>query len=328
MTVRWRCFRLTSMRALGSPVASTVIAEQSIARRRSGRVVAALLGVLGLMAAVLAAAAAPAQADTSAIASGPLQLSASTPGPVLSGMATTYTVTVTNTTTVPAWGIQIGGQLPAGMTLNTLLNPDVCARSNKQILPGTAFNCGGGDLAPGASTSIAFTATAAQPSLYTIALSATGSVGGTWSGFVLIGSVFTTNNVSLPVQVSPGPTDIQVTGSASTGSPTLGSMFSYTFQVKNNGSQGAYGVTFDDTLPPSLTLAGVATTGTGTCGAVALNAVHCNLGDFIVGGQTNVVVTAVAPTVSGSITDTASISMLGPDTHPANNSVSVTVQPK
>ena len=33
----------------------------------------------------------------------------------------------------------------------------------------------------------------------------------------------------------PGPTDIQVTGSSSNGSPQVGSSFSYTFQVKNNG---------------------------------------------------------------------------------------------
>jgi hypothetical protein len=47
-----------------------------------------------------------------------------------------------------------------------------------------------------------------------------------------------------------------------------------------------------------------------------------------VGGQANVVITALAPTSPGSVTNVASVGMLGSDTHPANNSVGVTVQPK
>jgi len=267
-------------------------------------------------------------ADTVATSTGPLQLTAGTAGTVLSGVASTYTVTVTNTSSLPEWGIQIGGQLPAGMTLNTLLNPDLCARSNKQILPGTAFNCGAGNLDAGSTVSIAFTATAASPGLYTDALSTTGIVGGVWSGFVLVGGVFTSNSLSLQIQANPGPTDIQVTGSSSTGSPPLGSTFSYTFQVKDNGPQGAYGVSFDDALPAALAVGG-ASTDTGTCSTDPLaNSVHCDLGNLAVGAQAKIVVTAVAPAVSEIITDTATIAMIGPDTHPANNSVSVTVQTK
>src|SRR5207248_10710585 len=169
----------------------------------------------GAFAGVLAAAGCLAAASTasadSAVAPGDLQLGISAPGPILSGVATTYTATVTNTSTSTAWGVLVGDQLPSGMTLNTLLNPDVCGRSNSANLPGPAFICSVGDLAPGASESIAFVATAGQPVLYTQSVSDSGTIGGVWQGFVLNGGVFERNALSFAEQVSPGPTDIQIT---------------------------------------------------------------------------------------------------------------------
>lgn len=53
------------------------------------------------------------------------------------------------------------------------------------------------------------------------------------------------------MNVQPGPTDVQVTGSSNNGSPPVGSTFNYTFQVKNNGPIPAGGVTSDDALPAS-----------------------------------------------------------------------------
>jgi uncharacterized protein DUF11 len=70
------------------------------------------------------------------------------------------------------------------------------------------------------------------------------------------------------------------------------------------------------------------TTGTGNCSVAAPNVAHCDIGTLAVGGETNVVLTAMAPSVPGAVSDTANISMLGPDSKPANNSVTVTVQPK
>jgi len=61
--------------------------------------------------------------------------------------------------------------------------------------------------------------------------------------------------------IAPAATDIQITGSASNGSPTVGSTFTYTYQIKNAGPWGTYGgLTFTDTLPPSLTFVGSAVT--------------------------------------------------------------------
>lgn len=160
-------------------------------------------------------------------------------------------------------------------------------------------------------------------------MQSSGYVGGQRTGpflETLNGGVFENNSVTLNLQVSPGPTDVQVTGSASTGSPTLGSAFSYVFQVKNNGPQGAYDVAFDDALPSSVTATGVSSD-TGTC-ALSVNAVDCSLGLFAVGGQAKFAVAALAPTVTASVTNTATATMSNPDRNPANNAVSVTVQPQ
>src|SRR5215469_2445680 len=54
--------------------------------------------------------------------------------------------------------------------------------------------------------------------------------------------------------VAPASTDIQISGSASNGSPSTGAEFTYTYQVKNAGPWGTYGgIVFVDTLPASLT---------------------------------------------------------------------------
>ena len=117
-----------------------------------------------------------------------------------------------------------------------------------------------------------------------------------------------------------------MTGSSNNGSPPVGSPFSYTFQVKDNGSQGASAVTFDDTLPTTIGLTS-SSTGIGTCPTgVTAGRVHCDLRDLAAGQQATIVI-AATPTATRPVTDTASIVMTGPDT-PANNTVAVTVQPR
>lgn len=283
--------------------------------RRNRNVFAALIA--SALTAIALTAASPALADVSA-ASPTGEVSIATPGPVLSGVATTYTVTVTNVTSQTANTAMAGVQLPAGMALNHL--DANCQRTNTSTLSGTAFTCAFANLAPGASTSWQFTATAASPGTYVDQV----------TGILDIGSPTTTvvaDSVNLSIPVSPGPTDIQVTGSSNNGSPPVGSQFNYTFQVKNNGPQAAYGVTFDDALPAGIKLVGVSTD-IATCSSnAAANSVHCGMDVLGVGQQATITITA-SPTTTGTITDVATIAMQNPDTHPANNSVGVTVQPK
>jgi uncharacterized repeat protein (TIGR01451 family) len=219
--------------------------------------------------------------------------------------------------------------VPNPLNFGTLNNPDVCGRSSKPLINGTGINCGLGDIPPGGSASISYTATAPSPGTYTQTVQSSGYVGGQRTGAfgeLLTGGVFENTSVTTGLEVSPGATDVQVTGSASTGSPARASAFSYVFLVKNNGPQSGYDVAFDDTLPTSLTMT-TASTDTGTC-TVTGNSVHCALGTFAVGGQAKIVLAVIAPTVSGAVINTATATMTNPDRNAANNTVSVTVQPK
>ena len=119
-----------------------------------------------------------------------------------------------------------------------------------------------------------------------------------------------------------------MTGFASTGSPTVGSTFTYTFQVKDNGPQPAPGVSFADVIPADETFVSASTNLAGQTCALSAGQVSCSLGDLAVGAQANVTLTVIAPSTPTMITDTATVSMTVTDLKPSNNSVAVTVQVK
>ena len=145
--------------------------------------------------------------------------------------------------------------------------------------------------------------------------------------------------------VAPAATDIQITGAASTGSPLVGSTFTYTFQVHNGGPRGTFGgITFVDTLPASLTYISSSVTTAGidqttgqqvqvtlqnTCSAVGQTVV-CSLQDMTTGGLTNQATITLTVASSGPaqlIANTASVHTAAPqdDSNLANNSVTVNV---
>jgi uncharacterized repeat protein (TIGR01451 family) len=129
------------------------------------------------------------------------------------------------------------------------------------------------------------------------------------------------------VQVAPAPTDVQVTGFASTGSPARGASFSYTFQVKDNGPWSVGDVTFSDPLPAQVSFVSVSTDNGSACAQTA-GTVSCDLGSFNVGQQVQVFITVIAPTTPGTFANTAAVTPNVTDTQPNNNSVGVTVQVK
>jgi uncharacterized repeat protein (TIGR01451 family) len=248
------------------------------------------------------------------------------PDSIVAGTPATYTLTVTNTTASTSTAIQVDGSMPLTVTAQRFTN---CAR----VLGGNqnpSFFCGLPNLAPGASESMTVTFDAQTAGIQTVSFGALltapdlpnpTAIGP--NGDLLVESAF------LPINVLPAPTDIQVTGSSNNGSPPVGSQFLYTFQVKDNGPFGASGVTFDDTLPAGIELAGSpGFNGAGSCTAdTASNSVHCSIGDLAVGQQTVITVSAIA-SGTGTFANTATIGMDGPDSHPDNNSVTVTVQPR
>jgi uncharacterized repeat protein (TIGR01451 family) len=296
------------------------MSSRSSMGRRTRRAAIGLLAAAALMASG-SLSAHHVHADSTA--AGPPAASIVASGPAQVGSPVTLTVTATNTT---------GGDLNeltilAGGTIDTVTNAAVPFRLiavqpagltcihplNECIFSGT--------VAPG--TSIVATITITPTSLDTLTTTAA-AIGGIPLG--QSGTAIISSTVDLTTPVSPGPTDVQVTGSASTGSPARGATYSYTFQVKNNGPLPAYVVTFSDPLPAAVGFAGVQTTA-GTC-SQATGTVSCSLGDLAVGAQANVVITVTAPASPATFTNTASVASASPDRQPANNSVGVSVQVK
>jgi uncharacterized repeat protein (TIGR01451 family) len=285
--------------------------------QRKTALTAVMAGTLGLAAVILA----PSPAAFAESAESPTgMVTVSVPSPVFAGVPSTYTVTFTNTTSSATTSVVAEGELPAGMTLKNITN---CARLGGNQT--TSILCSMANLAPGASESATFSFLAGAVGTYDIPFGVSALVPVAGAPGVSLG---VGDSVALTVNAQPGPADLQVTGSVNNGSPPVGSAFTYTFQVKNNGPLPSSGVTFDDSLPTAINIGGTLAVDAGACAADALsNHVHCDIGNLAVGQQSTISF-AATPTATGVFGNTASVAMTGPDTHPANNDVTVTVQPK
>jgi uncharacterized repeat protein (TIGR01451 family) len=123
--------------------------------------------------------------------------------------------------------------------------------------------------------------------------------------------------------------DLQLSGSASTGSPTAGQPFSYAFQIKNAGPQGAFGTVFRAQLPAGtvVTATGGSAAGVGaqctTSAGVSGPIVSCVLGWIGSSAQGAVQIDVDAPAAAGSYTTTATVSSDVSDPQPSNNSTTI-----
>lgn len=286
-------------------------------RRRVARLAAA--ATLGLATAMLATA--PAFGDTVTSSTG--MVTVSVPPGVVAGVASTYTLTVTNTTPEPfdgPAGVVVSGSVPSGLSVQHI---NGC--TNLGGGHSTSFLCSMPNLAPGASESATFSIVATAIGSYEIPFGAAALEQDPANPGV---SDAIGDSATLAVTAQAGPSDIQVTGSSNNSSPAVGSLFSYTFQVKNDGPLPVGGVAFDDQFPAAITVGSAPTTDNGSCtAATAANSVHCDIGNLGVGQQADITITAT-PTTTGAFADTATVSMTAADTHPANNAVTVTVQPR
>ena len=97
--------------------------------------------------------------------------------------------------------------------------------------------------------------------------------------------------------------------------------------MKNSGPFGVADVTFSDTLPDGFPVNGVFASAGVNCSSAG-QAVICDLGGLVVGGQAQIVVSSSAPATTLTADTTALVTSSSPDSNPANNSVGVTVQVK
>jgi uncharacterized repeat protein (TIGR01451 family) len=210
---------------------------------------------------------------------------------VAPGNGTTYNITLTPTAGFTGQvNLSITSSLPAGVTANF--------NSSSVFI---------NDATPKSST-LTVTTTASTP-VGTFPLTIT----------AISGSLQHTATASLKV-VSNTSADLLLTQTASPNPAATGTNLSYRLTITNNGPASATNVNLTDALPSGFTFVS-ATTTQGSCNGTAT--VICNLGALA--NNANAIVTiVVTPTISGQITNTASISGGEADPDTANNSATTT----
>lgn len=256
---------------------------------------------------------APALAVSTVTSPGSLALSISADPQGTDGTPLVVTVTVQNTSALDASGTQLSFSVPPGSQIGGRL-PLECLKTRNYLVA-----CSVGAL-PGLSG-------------YSFPLTVTPEVPGPFYASAFTSASFSdgssdSNSVQAVIEILPAATDLQVGGSASTGSPPAGATFNYTFQVKNSGPRYASGISFAGTVAAELSRVRAFTSASGGACTVSGAAIDCQLGDLPVGGQASVTVYAVAPLTPGTYDASATVATAWGDPKPANDAVTVTVRVK
>lgn len=154
------------------------------------------------------------------------------------------------------------------------------------------------------------------------------------TGALLAGSIaIDSNRSALAAGGNSTGADVQISGSASTGSPQAGSAMSYTFRVKNSGPESATSVSFTNSLHSGFVYHSAIVNGRlGFCGGAAdiqgFVTVSCNLGTIAKGAESVVVVNVDAPASLGTYGINASVASPVADPNTTNNFLIVNVQVK
>jgi hypothetical protein len=181
-------------------------------------------------------------------------------------------------------------------------------------------------LLPGASLTITVTLNLAATATNSASVQALDAVGNPLlDPNPLNNTAFATTTIGPP----PSTTDIQVNGAAQNGGPAVETIDTFTWQIKDNLSIAASGVTFSTNLPAALPFASV-TTNLGTCSGPlpgTAGTVTCSA-PTIAGGQTMIVIVNASVAAAGTIPVVGTASLSGTDINPANNVFTVTINAK
>ncbi len=275
--------------------------------------------VLSNTATVSSATADPSPGNESATATTTVGASADlsvtktdSPDPVTAGTNLTYTITVTNAGPSNAATVSLSDTLPAGTTFVSL--PAVAgwtcttgatvACSNPSFGVGSAVFTLTVAVAPGTSTGTVISNTATASSATTDPTPGNNS-----------GTATTT--------VGTGSADLSVTKTDAF-DPTVGGInLTYTLTVTNAGPSNATTASLSDTLPAGTTFVSLASPGGWSCTTPAVGSggtVSCSFASLPIGSSVFTLTVALAPTTTGVISNTATVSSATTDPNPANDS--------
>lgn len=243
---------------------------------------------------------------------------------VPAGSNVIYTLSVTNTGAGPAPDVVLNDALPvSGATfVSVSTSQGVCTNSGTQI----NCNLGALDVSAVATVKITLNVTAQITDSASVqAFDATGTA--------LTDPTPANNSVSITTSIAAPSTttDIQVTGAAANGGPSVNTADFINWQVRNNQTTVANNVVFTANLPSGVLYSSVSSslgvTCTGPAPGTAGGTVTCSLSS-LAGAQTMQVTVNFTVAAAGSLPFTGSATFNGTDTNPANNSATVVLSAK
>jgi len=233
------------------------------------------------------------------------------PDPVLAGGQLTYDLTVGNSGPRAATGVQLTDTLPSSVTFESATpSQGTCSQT------GVIVSCSLGTVGNGANATVQIK----------VRPQATGSITNTATVASNVNDPSTGNNsASAATTVNPGA-DLSITNVDSPDPVLAGEVLTYAVGLQNSGPSTATNVSVSDTLPPGSVFVS-ATPTQGSC-SQASGTVSCSIGNLPSGASPSISI-QVRPQAAGTITSSASITSLTPDTDTANNSASAqtTVDP-
>lgn len=239
------------------------------------------------------------------------------------GQTITYQIIVSNSGVSDAVNVSVVDTLPAGVTATSITvngsqvtdnNPDQGILSF--VIP---------SVPTGAANSVTVLVTAQIGAAVTGSITNTVNVSGGGVGDLPAG-----NTASVTTNVQP-VVDVAITKTGPTTAVPGGPAIQYNLQLVNSGPSVATNVNVADVLPAGLTLQSVTIGGTPINNTGTGNNVQFIIPQLLVGAanaQTVVITAAVAPTATGVLSNTATVTATG-DTNAANNTstISTTLTP-
>lgn len=214
-----------------------------------------------------------------------------------------YTLRVDNQGSSAATGLVLLDPLPQGLDLVEVQpGPFTCSRE------GLSLDCRLSSLAAGGAAEVVVSVRAPQ---------AVGTLTNTAS--VSATQTLTTQSATAVVTVSAvaGRADVGLSKRDTVDPVRLGAEFAYVLEVRNLGTTPVAGLTVTDPLPAGVVLLSVLADGWSCSGAAV---VVCNqTGSLNAGASAAIQLTVRAPTVAGSLTNTATVSTVAGETDVANN---------